>query len=394
MKIAKLSLAALLSLAMLTACGADTTTFGTVNGVEIPVGIYINYQYMAYNNALSKIAEKQAATTEAAEPAAPSLPLPGAEANTVTLPFMQDSIDGIPVRDYITEEAIEDVREYTAINDKFASLGLTYQNNEDREVKNYIDQNWEYFSETLTKLGISKASYEYVMLGSLKRQEVFMYYYGPGGEKAVPDEIIKEKLLEDNARINYIPMVLKDGEGNLLKSEGKAEQMKMAEDFVARAEAGENFDSLLAEYNDYYAALQAAATPADETETDDTATDEIDPNAETQTVTNEMVISKGDELPTAAVAARAFEEQAANPGETRYFIVEDAGGEFYYVVKLADLFSDPTYIDVNRETIISELYSTEFDETVKAWAAEQQVILNEKSIARYKVEKLEELNAE
>jgi hypothetical protein len=386
-KIITKALAAILALSLLTACGADTTTFGTVNGKEIPVGIYINYQYMAYNDAVSKIAEKQAAATDPAETTAPSLPMPGV--TTVTLPFLKDSVDGIPVREYITDEAIEDVREYVAINQKFAELGLTYHDDEDLSVKNYIEQNWDYFSEMLTELGISRSSYEDVMLNSLKRQEVFMYYYGPGGEKAVADEIIKNNLLEDYARINYIPILLKDGEGNLLKSEGKAEQMKMAEEYIARAEAGENFDDLLAEYNDYYAALQAAAAPADESAED---TDEVDPNAETQTVTNATVITKGSTMPTAEVDTKVFEEQAAHPGETRYFIVEQPDGEYYYVVKLDDLFSEPTYLEDNRETVISELYSEEFDETVRAWAAEVQVVLNEKSIARYKIEKFEKLN--
>ncbi|MDR0974283.1 MAG: hypothetical protein LBL80_01170 [Ruminococcus sp.] len=399
MKIAKAALAAILSLSMLTACGADTTTFGTINGKTIPVGIYINYQYMAYNTAQNKVAEQQAEAAAAAEAAvtavgettaaAPALPKPGAvtlsPAESATVPFLSDVIGGVPVRDYITEEAIEDVREYAAVNQKFTELGLSYTDNEDVSVKNYIEENWDYFSEALSTIGISRASYEDVMLNSLKRQEIFMYYYGPGGEKAVSDEIIKEYLLENNARIDYIPMVLKDGEGNLLKSDGKAEQMKMAEDYVSRASAGEEFTSLLAEYNDYFAGLTPADTAAEP------ETDEVDPNAESQTATNETVITKDGTTPTASVVTKVFEEQTAHPGETRYFIVEDSGGEYYYVVKLSDLFSDPTFLELNREQVISTLYSEEFDETVRGWTSDQEMFINEKSIERYKVEKFENL---
>lgn len=54
-------------------------------------------------------------------------------------------------------------------------------------------------------------------------------------------------------------MELKDGEGNLLKSDGKAERMAMAQEYVERYKNGEDFDSLNAEYVTYYQRLQEDA---------------------------------------------------------------------------------------------------------------------------------------
>jgi hypothetical protein len=398
------ALFAVIMLFGITACGKEETTFGTIDGVTIPVGVYINYQYMAYNNANTEVSEKAAeAAALAAEAATATATTPaglfpvGAEttpATTVSVPLLEDSIDGVPVIDWINEQAIEDVREYQAINKKFADLGLAYTNGDDVMVKNYIEQNWIYFEEDLSKLGISRESYEDVMMNSLKRQEVFMHYYGPGGENAVSDDEIKNYLLENNARIDYIAMELKDGEGNLLKSEGKTERMSMAEEYITRATDGENFDTLLAEYNDYYTALQEAAKPAEETAdeaTDETAETAEETDPEDEIVTNETIITKDGTFPTATVVTKVFEEQAASPGETKYFIVEDEGGEYYYVVKLLDLFEDPAYLEDNRESVISELYSETFAETVKTGTLDQEGILNEKSMARYKAKKFEEL---
>jgi hypothetical protein len=380
---------AVLALSM-SACGADTTTFGTINGVTIPVGVYINYQYMAYSQAKGMITDEEAAAAETS--AAPAVPELSAEVTSVTLPFIQKTLEGKNVRDWITDTAIEDVQEFAAIDQKFAELGLSYGDGERESVLNYIDQNWEYFSAELTDLGISRESYEKVLLNSMKRQEVFLYYYGKGGEREVPDDVIKNYLLENNARIDYIPMELKDGEGNLLKSEGKAERMAMAEDYIARAESGEDFSTLLAEYNNYYDELKAAAAPADETaDTAEAATDELDPNAEEVVLTNDTTITKDSVSPAASVVTRAFEEQTANPGQERYFIVEDPAGEYYYVVKLFDLLADEEDFENNRETVISTLYSEEFDELVRTWLPSQEVILNDKAIERYKVEKYEEL---
>ncbi|MDR0943339.1 MAG: hypothetical protein LBM41_02300 [Ruminococcus sp.] len=385
--------AAVLALSM-TACGADTTTFGTINGVTIPVGIYINFQYMAYNEAVSLVAQEEAAA--AVSSAAPIVPDGSADVASVTLPFIQKTVEGKNVRDWITDTAIEDVREFAIIDQKFSELGLGYGDGERESVINYIDQNWEYFSAELDELGISRESYEQVLLNSMKRQEVFLHYYGKGGEREVPDDVIKEYLLENNARIDYIPMELKDGEGNLLKSEGKAERMAMAEDYIARSQNGEDFASLLAEYNDYYDTLIAEATPADpaaeNAETAETPdTDELDPNAEAQVITNDTTITKDSAFPAASVVTRAFEEQSAYPGQERYFIVEDPAGEYYYVVKLFDLLADTADFENNRETVISTIYSEEFDELVRSWLPAQEVVLNDKSIARYKVEKYEEM---
>jgi hypothetical protein len=385
--------AAVLALSI-TACGADTTTFGTINGVTIPVGVYLNYQYMAYSQAKGMIADEEAAAAETS--AAPVTPDGSAEVTSVSVPFIQQTVEGKNVRDWITDTAIEDVQEFAIIDQKFAELGLSYGDGERESVLNYIDQNWEYFAAELTDLGISRDSYEKVLLNSMKRQEIFLYYYGKGGEREVPDDVIKLYLLENNARIDYIPMELKDGEGNLLKSEGKAERMAMAEDYIARAESGEDFGTLLAEYNSFYDELVAAATPADETaetaETTETAdTDELDPNAEEIVLTNDTTITKDSISPAASVVTRAFEEQAANPGQERYFIVEDPAGEYYYVVKLFDLLADEEDFENNRETVISTLYTEEFDELVRSWLPGQEVVLNDKAIERYKVEKYEEL---
>jgi hypothetical protein len=389
----KLAAAALTAVFTLTAaaCGADTTTFGTVNGVSIPVGVYINFQYTAYNQAVSLVAEEEAAVTSVT-PA----PLDGSvPVETASVPFLQKTVEGKSVTQWVTDTAIEDVREFAVINQKFSELGLSYGDGEREAVLKYVDQNWDYFSAELDELGISRDSYEQVLLNSMKRQQVFLYYYGKGGEKEVSDDIIKNYLLENNARIDYIPIELKDGEGNLLKSEGKADRMAMAEDYIIRAEEGEDFATLLAEYNDYYETLKAeAAPPADESETaDDSAvdTDELDPEAEAQVITNETTILKNSTTPAASVVTRVFEEQMAHPGETRYFLVEDPAGEYYYVVKLFDLLAEEEDLENNRETVISTLYSEEFDELVRTWLPSQEVVLNDKAIARYKLEKYEEM---
>jgi hypothetical protein len=441
-----------LLLTSLTACGEDTVYAAEINGKSIAAGIYINYQSMAYAEAAEFMSE---------------------EDQTAGKPVLSTTVEGLPAESWINNRAVEMMKEHVAIDEKFAELGLTYTDDSDASVLAFVEQYWEYYQEALTDIGVSQESYAETMLNAVKKTELLKYYYGTGGTLEVPEADIKAYLLENNARINFIAMELKDGAGNFLqKEEDKAARMAMAEDYVKRAEAGEDFNVLLKEYNEWYTALQAAANPetaadtattpaeidpavteavteavttdattttteaaattaeavtttegettapvTDEatttTEATTTATTEVTTEAAataaTETVpevitpdistdsdellaTNEQIITKEDKLPTVTVNDKVFAEQAANPvtgTANRYFIVTDSGGEFYYVVELMDLFSDPLYYDSVKDSAISGLKSDELDATIAGWAAAlKDVKLNQKALDRYKVSKI------
>ncbi|MDR0991736.1 MAG: hypothetical protein LBL87_02405 [Ruminococcus sp.] len=366
-KIAAIFAAAVITL---TGCGADTRFAGTINGEEIPAGVYIYEQMQAFYEAYTSMsAEDQQAAT----------------------PIFEAVIDGVPSRQWIADKTVKNLREYAAVNEKFAALGLGYSTDDngipmDQLVDESIDYSWEEgIAPTLTPFGISKESYRLIQLNAVKRQELFEYYYGVGGEKEVPEEEIKKYLSERFAHIDYFEMPLRDGEGNLLKSDGKTERMDMAKDYVARAESGEDFNEIMGQYNDWYAEL--TKTAADETaEAADAAA--ADPQASPEDEappTNDVVITKDSANPSAEVDAKVFEYQAANPDFTapQYFIVEAANGETYWVVKLIPLFENTSYFEDNRESAVYEMKNEEFSDLIDIWTRDQSLILNEKAVARY-----------
>jgi len=182
------------------------------------------------------------------------------------------------------------MQEYAAIEAKFTELGLTITADEKDAAKVYCDQTWDYAGEYYTKMGISEKSFTSLYLNSQKRDKVFKTIYSEGGEYAVSDDEIKTYLDENYAMINYIAMELKDGSGNLLKSDGKAEIMSMAESYVERYKNGEDFDALNAEYIAYYDNLKAEAEAAAAEEAANAAADE----AETETSTAEVTPSDAE----------------------------------------------------------------------------------------------------
>jgi hypothetical protein len=368
----KIKTAAILAAAMitLTACGANTRFAGTVDGEDIPAGVYIYQEMTAFYDAYSLQSE---------------------EDMTAGTPLLDSVIEDIPARQWIADETLKKLREYAAINKKFADLGLDYTTDEygmtmDDVVDESIDYSWDSnIAPTLMPYGISKESYRQVQLNAVKRDQLFEYYYGPGGEKEVPEAEIKKYLTDNFAHIDYFEMPLKDAEGNLLKSDGKAERMAMAEDYIARAKGGEDFNDIMKQYEDWYTdlttpdenAIQAgdtavAADPAASPE------DEVPP-------TNAMFIKKGDAYPSAEIDTKVFEYQSQYPDftESQYIIVEAENGERYWVVKIMPLLEDPTYYEDTRLSAFYELKSVEFIVLIDIWTRDQQLILNEKAVERY-----------
>lgn len=311
-KIAALGCAAAM-LSSLTACGEKTTWGAVIDGVRIPAGVFIYYLDSAHYDAQQKLSEQQAAETTA------DLSPEGAAAQTsetVSLPLFSSQIDGVDAKQWIYDEATKSMQEYAAVEAKFDEYGLTLTDEDKETAQVYLDQIWEYAGEYYTSMGISENSYRSIFLNSSKKQKLFETIYSEGGEKAVSDDEIKTYLDENYALINYIDVELRDGEGNLLKSEGKAERMEMLNSYIERYKNGEDFDELNAEYVTYYdnlkkAAEEAAAKAAEEAANAETAAEETTAEV-SQSPAEAPLAGEGDELTDSDEEAPAETEAPAD----------------------------------------------------------------------------------
>lgn len=357
--------------------GPDTTYAAVIDGYKVPAGVFIAMQMNSYYDAAyytepTDESEETTASTEAAETTASET-----EATTTTA-FTDKVIEDKPVRDWINDEATKTMQEFVAVENKFDELGLSFEDNEKEKTKVYLDSIWEYYGSNYENAGISENSQLLIMLNSTKKNKIFDYYYAEGGQDEISEADIRAYLDENNKRINYIKMELKDGEGNLLKSEGKDEIKKMAEDYIKRIKGGEDFAAVSKEYSDYYDKLTADAAES----TDDGADDESADTEETESsyTDNETVISKDGTSPSEAVVTKAFESKVGD-----VFLVEE--DEVYYVVTVLDLYADENYYSDNESVVRHELKDDEFDKTVDSWTETQNVELNEAAYKRYKIEK-------
>lgn len=367
--------AAAMALSM-SSCGKDTTWGAEIDGEQLRAGIMIYFQSSAVSEAMQYMPSTDATAAADGE----------AATTTESASVLDITIEDKPAREWINDKAVQSMREYAAVEKKFAELGLAFENKEEDRLNIVVDQMWEYFGTYYEELGVSKQSYHDVGLNSEKRTAIFNYYYGEGGEKAVPDDEVISYLKENNARVKYFTMPLKDGEGNLLKSEGKAELKTMAEGYIDRLNASSaTFEEIQKEYNNYYDNLVKAATETAEGENTDTAEQ---PEAEEDTAAAEpnygVVISKDTTYLSAKIVEQAFSGESGSA----YTLIEDDDNEVYYLVQVLGLFDDPDYLENNRESVLHNLKDEEFSAEVKSWTEGQNVVVNQDSVDRYKLEKI------
>ena len=440
----------------MTACGENTTWGATIDGSDIPAGIFIYYLQSAYYSAQSKLNEENSASSDA---------VASADGTTTTAAVFSSQIDGKDAKTWIYDEATKSMQEYAAIEAKFIELGLTITADEKDAAKVYCDQTWDYAGEYYTKMGISEKSFTSLYLNSQKRDKVFKTIYSEGGEYAVSDDEIKTYLDENYAMINYIAMELKDGSGNLLKSDGKAEIMSMAESYVERYKNGEDFDALNAEYTAYYdnlkatAAEEAANAAADEAETETSTAevtpsdaeaalednaDEITDSAETaedateaptedtaeaeETADTAEETAEADNTTTEEAAettetsADASAEETSDSGEqissnktvieksgttpdsavvSKVFdemqkgdiqIIESSDSETYYIVLKMDVLETDEYFLSAKDSLLYEMKSEDFDALITQWTEAQNVVKNQDAYKRYDPKKLFDQN--
>lgn len=356
--------------------GPDTTYAAVIDGYKVPAGVFIAMQMSSYYDAAyyTEPADESEGTTASAETAETTAS--ETEATTTTA-FTDKVIEDKPVREWINDEATKSMQEFVAVENKFDKLGLSFEDNEKEKTKIYLDSIWEYYGENYENAGISEDSQLLIMLNSTKKNMIFDHYYAQGGQDEISEADIRAYLDENNKRINYIKMELKDGEGNLLKSEGKDEIKAMAEDYIERIKGGEDFAAVSKEYSDYYDKLVADA--AESTDTDESADADTEETKSSYT-DNETVVTKDGSYPSETVVTKAFESKVGD-----VFLVEE--DEVYYVVTVLDLYADENYYSDNESTVRHQLKDDEFDQTVDSWTETQNVEINEAAYKRYKIEK-------
>lgn len=387
-------ISALVIMATATACGSDTKWAVQYDDYEARAGIFLFYQMSAYYDAISIITEEDSEFD-----------------TTDTKALKSATVEDTPIVEWIQNDTTEKVKIYLEVLKEFDELGLSLTEDELSTIDTITDTYWEYYSEYYTTNGIGEESFRDINTYSYKRDAVFNYYYAEGGVEEVDEQELKDYYEKNNARVKYICLNSTDSDGNFLDTEMET----MAEDFVTRANNGEDFDTLIDEYEQYKEDLsaeqeaEAEAEAESETEsadgtiestsanssnsTDDTTigdslseSEEVSTDTETEEeedpYPNEYVVTKSEDETSGSPTYKVNQEIFGHSNYGDAFLVEEDSA--YYVVVRYDIWErDDLWTDDTKATILSTLYSDKFDEKMLDAVDDDLVTLNDKAYKRY-----------
>lgn len=322
--------------ASLTGC-SDSGYIGTVDGVQIPNGLYLfELELNAYNQASSKIKEEK-----------------GDSLGTAEITVFTETIDGKPASAWLKDYALDRVKRYVAVEKLFDEYGLNLSDEDNQAVNDYIsslDTDLGYyaqyygieessFGKHYENMGISKDSLRKLTENSYKESAVFLHNYDSDGLTPVSADEINSYAAENYAAAKLLKFEFTDHQGLALKEDADIQEIRdLAKAYADRANSGEDWLDIQYDFDLRTAQLQAWTDAEDSyaeehsststTESGSTAESqaESEPETEVQTAESQATAEAGTAEAETSEAAPAEEEPAkdlfakpvVNTGDAEY----------------------------------------------------------------------------
>ena len=311
---------AIVCVASMTGC-SDSGYIGTINGMQIPNGIYIyDLQLTAYNEASSKIKEEK-----------------GDSLGTAEVTVFTETIDGKPASAWLKDYALERVKRYVAIESLFDEYGLTLSDDDNNSINDYIkslDNDLGYyaqyygieestFGEHFENMGISKDTLRKITENSYKESAVFLHNYDKDGLTPVSEDEINSYATENYAAVKLLKVTFTDHQGISLKDDADKEKIReLAQSYADRANSGEDWVDIQYDF-DLRAAQYKAWTDAEDSYAEEhSSTAEAKSTEEAKQTAEAAETAEADkstaEISETAESAAAETAEAEIPAEEIY----------------------------------------------------------------------------
>ena len=370
-------------------CGLATRTAGTVDGVDIPAGMYIyflhsaiysleqQYQYGQLSSEYSDENDESSAEPESsvepessAEPESSEAPEtseePDADSSS-TESSSESSEDTNPAtlwdaivenktaKDYVIDKAYENCVWVIIMEKKAAEYGIELNDEDKASIEsNYANNGGKAELESsLNEMGVSFDTYERIVKAGLIQEHLTELLFGEESENAMSEEAKKAEYDENYRRVKHILFKTNDltddtdEDGNVTKTadEKKAEIEATYNEVLARAQAGEDFEALVEEYSK----------------------DSMD-------VEKGYIFKKGDMV-------TEFEEAAWDLAVGEVSSCESTYG--WHIIKAYDKYEKPEYMEEALADFIHENEHEQYEKLEDQWIAEANVNRSSAAVRRY-----------
>lgn len=209
----KRAAAGLLTLAMcagLSGCYSEENTWAAkVGGETLPIGSYIYYLSSAYSEGSMKV---------------------GTEDDVLNA-----DIEGKKGSEWISQRAMDYLRSYCYVTEKFDELGLTLDETDQESIQNATNSMWPAFKENFERMGIAEESFSKAYSTyNMKLSKLLRTMYGKGGELEVSEDELHEYYTGEYVYYQYFyaDLTTTDEEGNSvdMDDDAKAQTKEYMED--------------------------------------------------------------------------------------------------------------------------------------------------------------------
>lgn len=379
--------------------GKGTQTALTVDGYEVPAGVFIYNEITAYRNAMYDMYYKNG-----------KMP---------TLDDVKNStIKDLDSTDWIQDNATDACKDFVASEKEFEKIGESLKETDLAEIKDMLST---YSSESLfSENGVGEESLRKIIENNYKREAIFKHYFGLDAEKGCSEEELKTYYQDKTTRVKYFAISMTDSEGEQYGADEKRRLNNMIDDYVKEINEEKTNDAKLKkideceeDYNKYVEKRTAeeeakAAEEAGETTTTTTTTTTSSGTTTTTTTdpyANEITITKyttttadenesSDTTTTTTSAESAASEDAYKKYNDHVFSMPYNKAEKYqyddntvYVIIRADIkermTSDDLWTEDKIESLLSERYYNDFEDMMKNIVKGYSVEKNSKAYRKF-----------
>lgn len=217
-KFTGLLLCAALALSMAACKFTTPAVVMTVEGEDIPAGLYLMYQYQAYSSAKSKLEDKSAKV-------------------------LKSEIEGVKAEEWIHNETVASAKRYVWVEKAFAEAGLTFTEEEQASIDSQLDTIWANNEALLAANGIGRENYRRFYECEAKYEKLLAEYQDGESDK-ITDAEAKKYMDETYSRIQTLVLPTTDADSAALPDEKLEELNALAAQLADDLNAGGSMDEL------------------------------------------------------------------------------------------------------------------------------------------------------